>query len=230
MNFAGLQNIIYELLFKIVIKKWIKRQFIPHGYKFSIDCKEIKAWCHNDNMYFKNLNDLKNNSRATKEELFELDSFDYYQGNVGVRMNNVLRGVNPYLDEIHLHEYIKIIENTINRFKVKDNIVTLRRTSANLFNKKNKGSTFKEFGFLSTSINLFHRVDSEGNHRHLKNEALLILKIPKNTNALYIEEVQPESRRRKEHELLIQKESILIIEENYKIFSNRIILATVFQM
>jgi hypothetical protein len=229
MNFLIFQNIIYEYIFSKLLKKWIRKDFIPNNYKYFVNSSEIGDWGNFGNLYFKKLNNLKNNVIATKEELFELKSFDFYQGYVGERMNNLLRGTNSYLDNDSLFEYITSIENTLNKFELKENIVVLRRTDAKLFNNYKTNSNFNEFGFLSTSINLSHREDSEGNNRQLRNEALLILKIPSKSNALYVEEVQNECRRRNEYELLIQKGSRIKIENNFKIFSNRIIIGTLFQ-
>lgn len=222
-------NIIYEYVFILLLKKWIRSDFIPNNYKYFVNTDKIKDCRFDENFYFKRLIDLRNRVQATEEELFELKCFDFYQGYIGERMNNLLRGTNSYLDNDSLLDYIATIEKTLNEFTSKDNIVAIRRTKASLFDNYKTNSEFVELGFLSTSLNLFYREDSEGNNKQLRNEVLLVLKIPLKSNALYVEEVQDECRRRKEYEVLIQKGSRIMIEKNYKIFSNRIILGTVFQ-
>ncbi len=226
------ENKIYLFIFDILLKRWINELFIPNNYTYFLQSSEIKNWENRDNLYFQKLNDLRDSAQATTQELFELESFDYYQGYVGELINNFLRKSNLNYRSFRLdrlNNYIETISTTLSKFEVENNIVVLRRTKAKIFENQKVNSEFQELGFLSTSINLSHRQDFEGNYKPFKNEALLILKVPSKTKGLYVEQVQTGSRRRNEYELLIQKGSRIRVEKNYKIFSNRIILGTVFQ-
>jgi len=229
MRILNIENVIFEYFFKRLLTKWVKKDFIPNNYKYFINSSEIKDWGECGNLYFKKLNYLKGILQATKDELFELESFDFYQGYVGEKMNNLLRGTNSYMCNDSYIKNISTIEKTLTKFNLKDNVVALRRTDAKIFQKYKINSNFIEHGFLSTSINLSHREDTSVYNKLLRNEAIIILKIPLGSNALYVEEVQEERGRRKEYELLVQKGSIIKIEKNFKILSNRIILGTVIQ-
>lgn len=65
MNFLKFQNIIFELLFKKLLKRWIEREFIPNNYVYFLDCNKIKNWGHEHNAYFEKLNYFKSILQAT---------------------------------------------------------------------------------------------------------------------------------------------------------------------
>lgn len=111
----------------------------------------------------------------------------------------------------------------INKFKTKFNVIGIRRLPRFVFDKLKKGSIYKEKGFLGCSQKLDYRYKKEGGTHDLKNEALLILKIPRGTNAFYVESIS----QRKEFELIIQKGISIKIEKNIRIFNNRIIIGKI---
>ncbi|MGB0981716.1 MAG: ADP-ribosyltransferase [Winogradskyella sp.] len=119
---------------------------------------------------------------------------------------------------------IKALSQSLSKFKIKDNLIVIRRFPKTQFNHKlKKGDSFLENGFLSTSINLFSRLDNESNYSPINNEILMLLKVPKETNACYIEKISNKG----EYELLIQKGKRIKVEKNIKILNNRIVIGEI---
>ncbi len=209
------QNFVFEHVFKILLKKWIKKDFTPNNYRYFLNIDSIKDLDNFGYQYVKSLNKSK------------LEILKHYQGNVYYNINRCLRG---YLEKNKvLNKYIEKIEQILGEVTLKENIVVIRRVEAWIIKGYKKQSYFVEKGFLSTSINLSYRLDSESTYKLLDNEALLMLKIPARTNALYVEEVPEKEKRRGEYELLVQKGSVIKFEKIYRIFSNKIVLGTLVQ-
>jgi hypothetical protein len=225
MDLLKIENRIFEFVFAKLLARLIKKDFDPNRYRYFKNELGIKDWGITDSKYFQKKIHAKNNLMASESDLFELKAFDFYSGNVARQINNVLRRKISISGLEYLNEHIYQLENTLYKFKVRENIVTIRRMSC-LFidNRFDKGKKIVEKCFLSTSLNLSSRVDIDGDKTLLNNEALLIIKIPEGVHAAYIEEAIDENRQRKEYELLLQKDLTLHVELNLKIFSNRIIL------
>jgi len=223
------KNKVFELFFKLKINSLIKKDFDPNEYKYFKNSKEIKKWGGKFNLYFEDKRKLKNSVLASEDDLQELELLDYYAGYGSEIINKYLRGIQQYLiDEKDIENKSTNLEKIIGKFNLTENLISIRLMPSKFINKDyKKGKIFIEKGFLSTSLNLTYRMDYQGSKIILKNQALLIIKIPKGTNAIYTEEVQPKSRQREEYELIIQKNQKIRIESNQKIFSNRIIVVSI---
>jgi len=73
-------------------------------------------------------------------------------------------------------------------------------------------------------LNINYRLDSESDFKPLKNETLLLIKIPKNFNAIYVENSIPKERRRSEFEVILNRDYLMKIESTKSIFNNNIIV------
>lgn len=220
-----IQNLIFEYRFKRVLTDLIKNDFDPNKYKYFATEQGIDEWASDYNAYFHQKIIAKNNLKAN-DDLKELETFSFYSGYTGEQINDLLRGKSYRLDYNILIEYVERIDKAISKFSLQENQVAIRRLSCNYLNSSlKKGSIFLDKGFLSTSLNLSYRLDNEGNVSPLCNEALIIIKIPKVTNSIYIKEISG----RDEYELLLQRDTRLQIERNINVFNNRIIVAYVAQ-
>ncbi|QDO94255.1 hypothetical protein FNB79_09820 [Formosa sediminum] len=224
---------IFNSFSELLINRWIENHIVKTDFKY-FDLKTDKTiplWTDVHNQYFTNILEKKDNLKATEEEINIIDSFDNYQGEIFRHINKKLRGIGSYTAgfDNKLNKHICHLNKTINSFDVSENIIVARRSKSFLFNGKKKLSIIKDYGFLSTSINISHRKDSDGNNSDFEKDALLILKVPKFSKAIYCEKAQKESKRRTEFELLIQKGSTILIEKNYKILSNRLIFGSIQQ-
>jgi len=224
MKFLKIENRIFEFIFSNIIKWYL----ISDQYRYFLNEDKISSWAINDNEYFQKKILSLFEFRDSDEESSELKTFDLYCGTIGQDINNLLRGEAYNLKNEYLREFICELENSLNKFKVCENVISIRRMPSKFIDSRyRKGNTFIERGFLSTSMNLSYREDINAGRTLLKNEALLLIKIPKGTCAAYIEEAIPEYRQRKEYELLLQKYLAFYIEKNIKILSNRVIIMRV---
>ncbi len=225
MNQIGnnIKNWIFEFVFKIAIFILIKKDLVPNNYKYFCNKKEIDDWGITFNNYFLKKEAKLKTPDATEEDKKEMKTLSYYTGYIGEQMNGLLRGDKEYIFP-DLIEHIEILSKLINKFKLSNNVIVVRRVPCKYIdNNVKKGYIYTDNGFVSTSLNLSYRLNHESIFCPLKNEALIILKIPNGTNACYIEQVS----NRGEYELILQKKTKMIIEKNIIILGNRIILAKV---
>ena len=139
-------------------------------------------------------------------------------------MNNLLRGKQTVMFPELIERRIETLSKSLLNFRLKDNLIVIRRFPKSEFNPKlKKGDLYCEKGFLSTSLNLSSRLDTESNYRPINNEVLMLLKVPKGTNACYIEQIS----NRQEYELIIQKGKKIKIERNLRIINNRIVIGKI---
>jgi len=224
MKFLKIENRIFEFIFSNIIK-W---HLIYDQYRYFLNENEINSWAIDDNKYFQEKLSSLFEYGNSDEEFSELRTFDLYCGTIGQDINNLLRGEVYNLKIEYLREFICELESSLNKFKVSENVISIRRMPSKFIDSRyRKGNTFIERGFLSTSMNLSYREDINAGSTLLENEALLLIKISKGTCAAYIEEAIPEHRQRKEYELLLQKDLAFYIEKNIKILSNRVIILRV---
>jgi len=220
-----IKNLLFEIYFLILIDNLIVNDFLPNNYRYFKGAKHINSWAVSFNKYFIDIKKRIKTQKGSDEDKAEIETYSFYAGYVARKMNDILRTGenNNYLPE-YFQQHIDRLANSLNKFHLPENVVAIRRIKCKYFNENiKKGDNYKEKGFLSTSLNLFYRLDSESIFRLLDKEAIIILKIPKGTNACYIEEIS----KRREYELVLQKNTSMAIEKNIHIFGNRIIVAKV---
>jgi len=224
MILNNLKNKYFENAYSKLLNKLIKKEF--NNYKYFIDTSKIDGWGAEYNSYFNNNKKIINSITATNEsDRYEIETYEYYAGYVGEKMNRILRQEQFILFPEVFEPRIKVLTNSLNKFKLSDNVIVIRRIpNIKFYQKVKKGEIIQEKGFLSTSLNLFSRLDYQSEYSPIENEVLMILKIPKGTNACYIEQIS----KRKEYELLIQRNQKIKIIMNRKILNNRIVLGELY--
>lgn len=225
----SIENYLFEKIFKVLMFIWSRKIFSVNNYKVFTGEQDVKIWGAKDNQFFSERIKYRENGVACETDLMILESFDHYAGCPTFIINKILRGEQIFGSKKYYFKYIRTITKTINDFSLPSNVIAVRKTESRYFEKIKQNSSYVEKGFLSASLNIFHRPDESGHQKKIKNEAILVLMIPIGTKAVYIEEAQTIEKRRKEYELLLQKGSKILIHRNFKVFSNRIILGKVEQ-
>lgn len=238
-----LKNIYYSIIgfdkaYKDYIEKLIKNDFTPNDYSYSLKSEYFQAMEQHHSAYCKDLKTEYDNAWfKTERNLLPYMVIHFYAGYAHKDFNGVLRSgsfclpSNNDFIELYCRPRIDILNEEINKFKLENNFVTVRRISdrflLNYYLKGEKlqiGDIIHEMGFMSTSLDLCYRKDYQSNDDvRLKNETMLIIKVPKGANALYIEE----NSNRKEYELVLQKDTKMIIEDFVKVRNNYIVFAKV---
>lgn len=226
-----MRDFIFEKYYNYQLKQWIKKDFLPNKFLCAYSSDELNDLFHNHITYISNIEEELNKSFYNDEDLESLYKNKYkeeelavklYTGFVGEKMNRYLRNNN--LEKPLYYEYLLLLSDLISNFYTSVSIIGLRRMPSFVFDKLKKGDIYSEKGFLGCSIKLDVRYEESLNRsKPLQNEALLLLKIPKGTNAFYAEAIS----KRKEFELIIQKGLNYRIEKNIKIFNNRIVVASI---
>ncbi|MDE1206039.1 ADP-ribosyltransferase [Tenacibaculum larymnensis] len=226
--FSKLEVKIFEWVFERKLKS-----YVTDDYKYFNNLEEISTWAFDSTNYFDKLKEVSQKTFYVGEnqELKEVDVLDRYCGWGYLRINDYLRGNEIRIVFENSIEYLEkdicLLENVLNKFKLKESLICVRRTGRCFVENYKPGDFFVEKGFLSTSLNAFNRLDKNGEHRDLKREALIIFRVQKGVSALYVEEIQPEDNRKNEYELLVNREAKIRIVSNTKILSNRILLAEI---
>lgn len=219
---------IFEFFVNYLIDRQIKNDYIPNNYKFFKSYEEILQWGDNYYEYFETLEQEYNKSFFSNRELLPFSVFSWYTGYFFEKINGYLRGQIRYDNSLFITGRIKIIKRELDNFKLKENIVVVRRVSNIFLNnyildkKKLKiGAKMKDGAFLSTSIDLSYRKDKEGTYKPLNNETLIFIKVSRLTKAIYLEPIS----KRQEFELMLSNDIEIVIENFFKILTNKIIFA-----
>ncbi|WP_299886956.1 ADP-ribosyltransferase [uncultured Lacinutrix sp.] len=218
------KNILFEYAFKQFVNRQVKIDFIPNKYNYFKDINGIEKWAYDYNHFFKLQTEKINSLRSTKDEEEEIRIYLYYSGYVSIQINDYLRnGPENIAFPRLVEENIELLSNSLSRFKLKNNLIVMRRfPKSKLIPKIKKGSSYIEKGFISTTLNLSSRLDFECNYKPFKNDCIMILKVPKGTNACYVEEIS----KKGEYELIIQKGQEIQIERHIKLMSNVLIVGS----
>lgn len=227
--FQQIELKLFEWSKRILLYGYNLIDYKPNNYDLFTDISNIKKIDFPENLYFDSVNKKRNKLQSTNEEDLILRAFDFYQGYVGSRMNNFLRGHETYSDESILIQQINYISSVINNFPLQTNLVVSRIMDSTSFEILFKNFKMVENGFLSTSLNIKNNKNLKSESVGVRNKVVLFLKIPKNTKAIYLENSLPENRRRSEFELLIQRGSHIKIDKKFKIFSYQIVFGSVKQ-
>ncbi len=221
----NISNYFFELYFKKIIQKIIEED----NFLVLKDENEINEWGKYHSDYFKNAIALRNKLQLDENTKKELELIDWYCGHHSENINNYLRGkpIRYGISDKVIND-IELLDNLINKFTIKENIIVVRRMP-NCFLADNYkiNNEFIEKGFLSTSLNINYRLNKESDSEQLNNETILILKIPKLLNAVYVENAIPGKTERDEFELILQRGCLMKVKYRKKIFNNNIILIEV---
>lgn len=221
---------IFESVFSKFLNNQIKNDFIPNKYRFFEDVEAIKNWGGTYADYFDLKKEESYKYHPNRHDLLPYAVFAGYSGFTFDKVNPYLRGFYAKCDDSYATDRIKVMEEEINQFKLEENVIAIRRVSNDfldnylLKNKKlKKGTILNDKAFLSTSLDLSYRKNQDGKYTPLNNDTLIILKVAKNTNAIYLEYVS----KKREYELLLPNNLDIMIEKKVRIFNNRILLAKV---
>ena len=165
---------------------------------------------------------IPNETQEEKRRKKELRDIELYCGYSDNNINNWLRNNNE-------SSYDKTIKDSldylINSFIIKDDIIVVRRIYQALKVKSKKvGDVLVDKAFLSTSLNINYRLNYQSEEEKLNNEALCIIKVPKGTNGVYIQNALEEGKRKDEYEILFNRETQLEIEYKKRIFNNYLLV------
>ncbi|MDF2517456.1 MAG: hypothetical protein K0R59_2752 [Sphingobacterium sp.] len=215
---------IHELTEKRVsylLGKKIKEDYQPNKYKYFNNFSEIISWGKAFNTYYDEVSrEYYNNLISAKKINTSQDALGFYAGYVARIINNHLRYHETFDPEFPFNKEIDIISREINKNAIEDNVVVLRLIYSGFLSKNlKKGMILKDKAFLSTTLNLNHRKNMQGNDLRLSNIGLIFIKVPKGTKALYLE---PTSKK-DEFEILLPQKTELLIEAIHKIFNNRVL-------
>lgn len=214
---------IFEYFFNRFLTEKAQDDFIPNGYQFFTDSGKIGNWGNEYLEYFLDKEKEYNRTYFDNRDYLAHSVFAWYSGYFNHNINSFLRFQNDPSEYSYVTKRIEVIRNEIERFPLKENIVTLRRVANRYLTQTKPGNVILDRGFLSTSLNLSYRMNTEGGYSPINNETVLVIKIPKGQTAIYLEPVS----KRDEFELLLPDNLKLHIEAKRKILNNYILLAKV---
>lgn len=221
---------IFESAFSKFLNNQIKNDFAPNKYRFFEDFNAIKDWGDPYAEYFDLKKEESLRSLPFQRDISPYAVFEWYSGFTYLNINPYLRGFHVKCDAEYATDRIEVMEEEIHRFKLKENVVVIRRISNDflksyLLNNKRlkKGTVLNDKAFLSTSLDLSYRKNVDGDYTPVNDETFIILKVDKGTSAIYLEHIS----KRKEFELLLPNDLDLVIEKKARILNNRILLVRV---
>lgn len=219
--FAKYIHELTEKRISYLLEKKIRTDYQPNKYKHFNNFSDIKSWSRVFDAYFEEISkEHYNNLISAKKIGTSQDALQFYAGYVAESINNHLRRCEIVDPEFVFNKEIEILSREINKNSIEENIVVLRFIRIRFLNKSlKKGMILKDKAFLSTTLNLNHRKNTEGNDLDLTKIGLIFIKVPKGTKALYLETVS----KKEEFELLLPQNTELLIESIYKISSNQVL-------
>lgn len=190
------------------INDYLDKYCDQYGIKRFAKLHDIEKWGSADSMYFTENDKLIKSCKANSNTVKEMKVIRGYLGNQSKHINGYLRGSNN--EHFWLND-IQILDQLLDQFKLRDNVLVIRRIPLKYFDLYRKKGTVVEKGYISTSLNLNYNFDYNGNEYPIDNEVLLYIIVPKGTVASYVDYAVPENQRRGEYELLIKKNSTIRI-------------------
>lgn len=165
---------------------------------------------------------IPNETQEEKRRKKELRDIELYCGYSDNNINNWLRDNSAFCFDKSIKDSL---DNIINRFVINDNIIVVRRIyKASKIKNRKVGDILVDKAFLSTSLNINYRLNYQSEEEKLNNEALCIIKVPKGTKGVYIQNALEERKRRDEYEILFNRETQLEIEYKKRIFNNYLLV------
>ena len=188
----------------------------------------MDKWGEADSKYFEKSRNIAsmgyiyNESEEEKRRKKEIKHINLYCGYSDEVINNWLRNNNEFSYDRTIKDSLDYL---INSFIIKDDTIVVRRIYQALKVKDKKvGDVFVDKAFISTSLNINYRLNYQSEEEKLNNEALCIIKVPKGTNGVYIQNALEEGKRRDEYEILFNRETQLEIEYKKRIFNNYLLV------
>ena len=216
----NISNYLLEKCFQIKIS-----QINAEGkYKIFNNPIIMNKWGQEASLYFEESREIcsmgyiHNESIEAKNRKEELEHIKLYCGFSDKNINNWLRNNS---DTCYNKSIKNSLDRLINRFEIKDNIIVVRRIyDKNKIKQLKVKDIFSDNAFLSTSLDINYRLNYNCEKRKLYKEAICIIKVPKGTNGVYIQNALEEDKRKNEYEVLFNRETLLKVEYKIKIFSN----------
>ena len=188
----------------------------------------MDKWGEADSKYFEKSRNIAsmgyiyNESEEEKRRKKEIQHIDLYCGYSDTAINNWLRDNSAFCFDKSIKDSL---DNIINSSIIKDDIIVVRRIYQALKVKDKKvGDVLVDKAFLSTSLNINYRLNYQSEEEKFNNEALCIIKVPKGTNGVYIQNALEKGKRRDEYEILFNRETQLEIEYKKRIFNNYLLV------
>ena len=188
----------------------------------------MDKWGEADSNYFKksrviaSKGYIPNETQEEKRRKKELRDIGLYCGYSDNNINNWLRDNSAFCFDKSIKDSL---DNIINSSIIKDDIIVVRRIYQALKVKDKKvGDVLVDKAFLSTSLNINYRLNYQSEEEKFNNEALCIIKVPKGTNGVYIQNALEKGKRRDEYEILFNRETQLAIEYKKRIFNNYLLV------
>ena len=188
----------------------------------------MNKWGEADSKYFEKSRNIAsmgyiyNESEEEKRRKKEIKHINLYCGYSDEVINNWLRNNNEFSYDRTIKDSLDYL---INSFIIKDDTIVVRRIYQALKVKDKKvGDVLVDKAFLSTSLNINYRLNYQSEEEKLNNEALCIIKVPKGTNGVYIQNALEEGKRKDEYEILFNRETQLEIEYKKRIFNNYLLV------
>jgi len=224
----------FEKLCALHLKKKIDNDnFTPNGYTYFKNESEIKHWGQAYSEYFKEKKEEYSASFCDiNSELTPYAVYEWYSGYYYLKINSHLRGSKRNSYPQHIIKRIKVLKNEISRFDLKENLVVVRRISNDFLKdyllkgkRLKKGLVFSDEAFISTSLDLSYRKNNESDYEPVNNEILMIIKIPKGVNAIYLEQIS----KREEYELLLESNLSMLVEKKIQFLNNKLLFTKIIQ-
>lgn len=188
----------------------------------------MDKWGEADSKYFEKSRNIAsmgyiyNESEEEKRRKKEIKHINLYCGYSDTAINNWLRDNSAFCFDKSIKDSL---DNIINSSIIKDDIIVVRRIYQALKVKdKRVGDVLVDKAFLSTSLNINYRLNYQSEEEKFNNEALCIIKVPKGTNGVYIQNALEKGKRRDEYEILFNRETQLEIEYKKRIFNNYLLV------
>lgn len=175
------------------------------------------------------------NGFGTEKTLFE--AFQWYAGQGYRPINTLLRDTNAdYSSNTHYLEITRKLKAALDSYTLETSVIVSRRMRHTDFKTWLKGKTPKkgllvqDLGFLSTSLNLYSRVNPDATSEAVavQNETLLLIEAPRGTKHVYLGASTallntPEN----EYEFLIQSGTRMVFQNVFSLFGNTIVTAKI---
>ena len=211
IQFNFMKNLINHL------KTRILNRICENYFNFLLSTKINKDYSKNNYKFFKTKDDIPNSFKQNLNLNHKMEeTVRYYSGYGSMCINDYLRHNEKFLHEKYVKNQIQNLKALIKTFSTSNNIIVIRHLQTKFCQNYEMGKIYQEKGFLSTSLYLSYRTSYHGGNIKLKNNSLMIIKIPKRTNYLPIESI----RQHGDYEIILKNDTKLLIEDIKNCFWN----------
>lgn len=223
--FQNIKIYIYRKAYRIIIDQEVKHIKKERIYRIFSNIDSIIRWANSpSNKVAKPIQfipySINNNIKDALRLYCGFESIDI---NYFLRNDKILRFVCDIEARIEgLKQYIIKIDSVIKERKLNQNILVVRWIKSQYIysclgvelDKIKKESIYLDKGYLSTSIFVYYIGEYDTIPRDISKYTLLLIKVPKGTNAVYVE---GHISDREEYELLLHRGCYLKIERIYNV-------------